>query len=95
MRSQGIPEKITIDQSESNTAAITRYKETDKAAIIIRHAPYLKNSVEQEHRTVKRLTRLMLGFTSFWSARCTITGIDVLYAIRKGQLAAAGTDEER
>jgi putative transposase len=28
----------------------------------------------------------MLGFKSFWSARCTIAGIEVLHAIRKGQL---------
>jgi len=35
---------------------------------------------------VKRLTRPMLGFKSFWAARCTIAGIEVMHAIRKGQL---------
>jgi hypothetical protein len=40
----------------------------------------------QDHRAVKRLTRPMLGFKSFWSARCTIAGIEVMHAIRKGQL---------
>ena len=35
---------------------------------------------------MKRLTRPMLGFKSFWSARCTIAGIEVMHAIRKGQL---------
>ena len=35
---------------------------------------------------MKRLTRPMLGFKSFWAARCTIAGIEVMHAIRKGQL---------
>jgi putative transposase len=37
---------------------------------------------------VKRLTRPMLGFKSFWTARWTIAGIAVLHAIRKGQRVA-------
>ena len=87
---QGLPEKITIDQSGSNTAAITHYNKSHKTAIVIRHSKYLNNLVEQDHRAVKRLTRPMLGFKSFWSARCTIAGIETMHAIRKGQLAATG-----
>lgn len=91
IRSQGLPEKITIDKSGSNTAAITHYNQTHKTAIVIRRSKYLNNVVEQDHRVVKRLTRPMLGFKSFWTARCTIAGIEVMHAIRKGQLATAGT----
>ena len=83
---QGLPEKITIDQSGSNTAAITHYNKIHKTAIVIRHSKYLNNLVEQDHRAVKRLTRPMLGFKSFWAARYTIAGIEVMHAIRKGQL---------
>jgi transposase-like protein len=61
-----------------------------KTAIILRHSKFLNNPVEQDHRTVKRLTRPMLGFKSFWSARCTIAGKEVMHAIRKGQLTTAG-----
>jgi len=86
IRNQGLPEKITIDQSGSNTAAITHYNQTHKTAIIMRHSKYLNNLVEQDHRAVKRLTRPMLGFKSFWAARCTSAGIEVMHAIRKGQL---------
>jgi len=86
IRNQGLLEKITIDQSGSNTAAITHYNQTHKTAIIMRHSKYLNNLVEQDHRAVKRLTRPMLGFKSFWAARCTIAGIEVMHAIRKGQL---------
>jgi putative transposase len=90
IRTQGLPEKITIDQSGSNTAAITHYNKIHKTAIVIRHSKYLNNLVEQDHRAVKRLTRPMLGFKSFWSARCTIAGIETMHAIRKGQLSTTG-----
>src|SRR6478672_10310159 len=90
IRTQGLPEKITIDKSGANMAAITRYNKTHKTAIIIRHSKYLNNIVEQDHRAVKRRTRPMLGFKSFWAARCTITGMEVMHAIRKGQLTSTG-----
>src|SRR5690349_20159880 len=88
IRTQGLPEKVTIDQSGANTAAIKRYNKTHKTAIVIRHSKYLNNIVEQDHRAVKRLTHPMLGFKSFWAARCTIAGIEVMHAIRKGQLVS-------
>jgi putative transposase len=39
---------------------------------------------------VKWITRPMLGFKSLWAACCTLTGIEVMHAIRKGQLKSAG-----
>ena len=65
IRNQLIPEKITIDQSGSNTAAIKRYNRTHKTGIAIRQCKYLNNIVEQDHRAVKRKVRPMLGFKSF------------------------------
>ena len=91
IRAHGLPEKITIDQSGSNTAAINHYNKIHKTAIAIRQCKYLNNIVEQDHRAVKRLTRPMLGFKSFWAARCTIAGIEVMHAIRKGQLETTET----
>src|SRR5262245_31273762 len=91
IRNQGLPEKITIDQSGSNTAAIKRYNRTHKTALGIRHSKYLNNIIEQDHRAVKRKVRPMLGFKSFWAARCTLAGMEVMHAIRKGQLETAGT----
>jgi putative transposase len=90
IRTQQLPEKITIDQSGANTAAIKRYNQTRKTAIVIRHSKYLNNLVEQDHRGVKRIIHPRLGFKSFWAARCTIAGIEVLHAIRKGQLGTPG-----
>jgi putative transposase len=86
IRRQGLPEKITIDKSGSNTAAIKYYNKVHKTAIAIRQSKYLNNMVEQDHRAVKRLTRPMLGFKSFWAACGTIAVIEVRHAIRKGQL---------
>src|SRR5262245_45345973 len=86
IRNQGVPEKITIDQSGSNTAAIQRYNRARKTDIIIRQCKYLNNIIEQDHRAVKRRVKPMLGFKSFWAARCTIAGIEIMHAIRKGQL---------
>jgi putative transposase len=90
MRSQGLPDKITIDQSGANTAALKRYNRTHKTTIVIRHSKYLNNIIEQDPRAVKRLTRPMLGFKSFWAARCTMAGMEVMPAIRKGQLMTPG-----
>ena len=86
IRIQGLPEKITIDQSGSNTAAIRHYNKLHKTAIVMRQSKYLNNLVEQDHRAVKRLTQPLLGFKSFWAACCTIAGMEVMQAIRKGQL---------
>jgi len=94
IRTQGLPEKITIDQSGSNTAAIAYYNRTHKTAIVIRQSKYRNNMVEQDHRAVKRVVRPMLGFKSFWSARCTIAGIETMHAIRKGQLLTAENESQ-
>jgi hypothetical protein len=32
----------------------------------------------------------MLGFKSFWAAHCTIADMEVMHAIREGQLATIG-----
>ena len=91
IHNHGLPEKITIDQSGSNTAAIKHYNQTHKTGIAIRQCKYLNNIVEQDHRAGKRQVRPMLGFKSFWAARCTLAGIEVMHAIRKGQLEPIGT----
>ena len=52
IRAHGLPEKITIDQSGANTAAIMHYNTTHKTATIIRHSKYLNNLVEQDPRAV-------------------------------------------
>ena len=82
----GLPEKITIDKSGSNTSAIESVKADACVDILIRQNKYLNNLVEQDHRTDKRVTGPMLGFKSFWSAQKLICGIETMHMIKKGQL---------
>jgi putative transposase len=44
IRTQGLPEKITIDQRESNTAAIRHYKKLHKTGIVMHQSKYLSPS---------------------------------------------------
>jgi putative transposase len=59
-----VPEKITIDGSAANEAAIRSYNAEHGTAIAIRTIKYLNNIVEQDHRGVKRITRPMLRYQS-------------------------------
>jgi putative transposase len=86
----GVPEKITIDKNGANTAAIVSYNADHDTDIEIRQVKYLNNIVEQDHRAIKRTVRAMLGFKAFWSAAITITGIEIMHMIRKGQLRSTG-----
>ena len=81
-----VPEKITIDKSGTNTAAIVSMQADSGLPIEMRQSKYLNNVVEQDHRAIKRITRPMLGFKSFRCARILISGIETMHMIRKGQL---------
>jgi transposase-like protein len=93
IRRNGLPEKITIDGSEANEAAIKRYNEEHGTNIIIRQVKYLNNMVEQDHRAVKRITRPMLGFKVFDAAQCTLAGVELMHMIKKRQMVVEEEDE--
>ena len=57
IRRHGVPEKMTIDGSDANEAAMKSDHEEHGTPIIIRQGKYLNNIVEQDHRPVKRVTR--------------------------------------
>ena len=82
----GVPEKITIDKSGANTAAIEGIRADSGADIEMRQSKYLNNLIEQDHRAVKRMVRPMLGFKSFRCARAVIAGIETMHMIKKNQL---------
>jgi putative transposase len=86
IRRHGVAEKITIDGSDANAAAIRRYNKEHGTAIFIRLVKYLNNLVEQDHRAVKRVTRPMLGFKSFAAARATLVGVELMHILKKGHL---------
>jgi len=73
----GLPSLINIDKSGANKVGIEAYNDVhDGLTIEILQCKYLNN--------VKRRTRSMLGFKSFWTV-----GIELVHMLRKGQLAAA------
>jgi len=70
-------------KSRANAAAIEDYNRDLNTSIELRQVKYLDNIVEQDHRAIKRLTRPMLGFKSFWSAATTLAGIEIVQMTRK------------
>ena len=82
----GVPEKITIDKSGFNTAAIVSIQADSGLPIEFRQSRYLNNIVEQDHRVVKRIARPMHGFKTFRSPRILIAGIETMHMIRNGKL---------
>lgn len=61
----------------------------------LRQVKYLNNLVEQEHRFIKRLTKLGMGFGSFNTARRTLRGMKAMNMIRKGQVQGVNKDDVR
>jgi putative transposase len=88
VRQHGLPEKVTIDKSGANTAALEALQEETGRAIEIRQVKYLNNLVEQDHRAIKRIVRPMPGFKSFGSAYRSLRGIELMHMIKKGQMIA-------
>lgn len=88
IKQHGKPDKINVDKSGANKAALDAINQSydEGTKIIIRQNKYLNNMIEQDHRFIKKRTKLTLGFKSFHGARQTIKGIEILHMIKKGQL---------
>lgn len=75
-----------MDKSGANKAAMDEINAQDKTPIIVRQVKYLNNILEQDHRAIKRVTRPMLNFKSFRSAKSVLASIEFMHMMRKGQL---------
>ncbi|MFZ2388261.1 MAG: IS6 family transposase [Polaromonas sp.] len=93
MKASGVPEKVTMDKSGANKAAMDEINARGETPVIVRQVKYLNNIVEQDHRAIKRVTRPMLNFKSFRAARNVLAGIELMHMIRKGQLLLQGGNE--
>ena len=85
-----IPRVITVDKNPAYPPAINELK-NDKILpqnVGLRQIKYLNNIVEQDHRSIKRIVRPMLGFQSFYTAIKTLKGIEIMHMIKKGQVDA-------
>lgn len=94
-KQNGRPDKVTFDKSRSNKDALDACNDNqdENNKIEIRQIKYLNNIVEQDHRFIKKRTRPTLGFKNFYSAAATITGIENIRMIQKGQVF--GCDSSR
>jgi transposase-like protein len=91
------PRTITVDKNAAYPKAVTAMKKAGELwrCSRLRQVKYLNNIVEQDHRNVKRLTDPGLGFGSFWTARRTLAGYEVMAMIRKGQVRNIGGSDIR
>ena len=93
MNANGLPEKVTMDKSGANKAAMDEINASLPSPALVRQIKYLNNIVEQDHRAVKRVTKPMLGYKSFNAAKCVLAGIELMHMIRKGQLMMKGCEK--
>jgi putative transposase len=86
IQNNGCPTMINIDQSGANKEAIKTYNKRCFKRIKIRQCKYLNNRVEGDHRFIKWRIQNTLGFKNFESASRTLTGIEMVRMIKKGQV---------
>ena len=86
------PRVITVDKNAAYPKAFKELKaeEIMPALCELRQSKYLNNVVEQDHRFMKRLVKLGMGFFSFETAWRTLQGFEVMNMIRKGQMHGVG-----
>ena len=85
------PRVITVDKNAAYPPATAELK-ADEAlteTTETRQSKYLNNTVEQDHRFIKRRVKPGLGFGSFNTARRTLKGCESMNMIRKGQIKGA------
>jgi transposase-like protein len=95
IKHQGQPPKsITLDGYAASHRAVREMKADGllPAGTEVRSSKYLNNLIEQDHRNIKSRTKVMLGFRRFRGATTTISGIELMHRIRKGQFNLATLD---
>ena len=88
----GFPKKVVMAKSGANFVGLEHINVLLILAGIssfveIMQINYLNNIVEQDHRFIKKITKPMMGFKAFYSAKATIAGIETAHMIRKGRLS--------
>ncbi|MCU8033298.1 MAG: IS6 family transposase [Shewanella sp.] len=88
----GLPEKVVIDQSGANAAALDTINIRLWLSgcmlfmIEVLAIKYLNNIVEQSHRKVKGKMHQCLGWKSWECAESTLAGVELWFMIKKGQM---------
>ncbi len=89
------PRVINVDKNAAYPVAMEALKagKTIAAQTELRQVKYLNNVIEQDHRAIKRITKPMMGFIRFNTARRTLSGIEAMEMIRKGQVNGIDTGD--
>jgi len=58
-----------------------------RAHLVVRTNRYLNNVIEQGHRRIKQRVMVILGFKRFDHVVNTVSGIELVHQIKKGQFA--------
>ena len=84
---RGVPQKITLDGYAASHAAVAELQEESILSVnlIVRTNRSLNNIIEQDHRRVKQRVKPMLGFKRVTHAAITLSGIELVHQIEKGQ----------
>ena len=82
------PRVITVDKNAAYPKAFKELKAEEfmPALCELRQSTYLNNVVEQDHRFIKRMVKLGMGFFSFETAWRTLQGFEIMNMLRKGQI---------
>ncbi len=92
MNSSGLPDKVVIDKSDANTAALDTVNVRLWLSgymlfmIEVLMVKYLNNIVEQSHPKVKAKMYQCLGWKFWEGAESTLTGIELWSMIKLGQM---------
>lgn len=89
MRENEGPDKVTMDKNSANKAAVGGINCDREVSIEGPQIKYLRNIVEQDHRTIKRITRSMMGCKSLYAASDFLVKIELMHIIHKGQKITA------
>lgn len=83
-----MPRVINVDKNPALSCSLEQLKNEGllPEKMEIRPVKYLNNIVEQDHRFIKKITKPCLGFQSIRTASKTISGIEAMHMLWKGQL---------
>ena len=95
IKQHGPPKRITLDGYPATHAALSELKaeEVLPQRTIVRTSKYLNNLIEQDHRRVKQRVYPMPGFKRFANATVTISGVELVHRIRKGQFDTSSLNQ--
>jgi transposase-like protein len=90
------PRVINVDQNPAYPKAVDELKAEGQLprGCQLRPVKYLNNLIEQDHRFIKRLAKVGLGFCSFLTAWRTLMGYETMHMIRKGQVKSGGVQAQ-